>query len=118
MEQQTTQISSGEEASDVDQLFAGISSEGESGSEEEESTQEDDESAEQRDEQIAKAVSEALGPKRQKRKRAAMQVQDEAAPESEFNLPPSKPLSFCHFDQSSAPQAKCHDNAFCFSLSK
>lgn len=83
--QKASPESSDKGASDVDELFTGFSTDGQEG----ESTQTDAE--EETSEQIAKAVSDALGPLRRKRKRKDLQVQDEAAPESEFNLPPSAP---------------------------
>lgn len=98
-----------ESASDVDEIFAGIS--GSSGDE-----AKDEDASESGDEDLQtlqKAVQDTLGPITERKRRVRPQVQDEAVPESQFNLPAGELLGHYHYEASACLHACMHACKFC-----
>lgn len=81
-----------ESASDVEDMFAAIDSAQESEEGREESTSEGSDGDQTEDLQaLQQAVHDSLGTRQQRKRREKVAVQDEAVPESQYNLPAGKP---------------------------
>ena len=79
--------------SDVEDIFATLGSDEESEQEEDENQSEEEEAEDL--EALQRTVKETLGPAVERRRKARTVIQDEAVPESQYNLSAGQLLIFC-----------------------